>query len=126
MTSSRANVLVPPAFHVTLGMKMKMGEVAAVRDHSAATDKVQPGDKIMAAGVTAGGASLLELPESRALPALGASTAGLLGSPQGQGSLLAASALTPGRADSHSIRFACRSTWKGRRPRPPGPRFKSC
>jgi len=33
-----------------------------------------------------------------ALPALGASTAGLLGSPLGQGSLLAASALIPGRA----------------------------
>ena len=68
VTSSRANVLVPPAFHVTLGMRMKMGEVSAIRDHSPASDKIQPGDKIVAARVTAGGASLLELPESRLDP----------------------------------------------------------
>ena len=37
--------------------------------------------------------------DKMALPALGASTAGLLGSPLGQGPLLAASALTPGRTD---------------------------
>ena len=35
-----------------------------------------------------------------ALPALGASTAGLLGSPLGQGPILAASALIPGRTDN--------------------------
>ena len=39
------NVLVPPAFHATLGMRMKMGEVAAMRDRSPASDKVQPGDE---------------------------------------------------------------------------------
>ena len=67
-TSSRVNVLVPPAFHVTLGMRMKMGEVSAIRDHSPASDKVQPGDKIVAARVTAGGATLLDLPESQLDP----------------------------------------------------------
>ena len=67
-TSSRVNVLVPPAFHVTLGMRMKMGEVSAIRDHSPASDKIQPGDKIVKARVTAGSASLLELPESRLDP----------------------------------------------------------
>jgi len=67
-TSSRVNVLAPPAFHVTLGMRMKMGEVSAIRDHSAASDKIQPGDKIVAARVTAGGATLLNLPESELDP----------------------------------------------------------
>ena len=52
-TSTLANVLVPPAYHATLGLKMKMGEVAAVRDRSPASDKVQPGDVITAATVTA-------------------------------------------------------------------------
>jgi regulator of sigma E protease len=60
-TSTLAKVLVPPAFHATLGLKMKMGEVAAVRDRSPASDKVQPGDVITAATVTAGGAKLGEI-----------------------------------------------------------------
>jgi len=60
-TSALVNVLVPPAFHATLGLKMKMGEVAAVRDRSPASDKVQPGDVITAATVTAGGAKLGEI-----------------------------------------------------------------
>ena len=67
-TSSRLDVLVPPAFHVTLGMRMKMGEVSAVRDHSPASEKIQPGDKIVKASVAADGASVLELPESRLDP----------------------------------------------------------
>ena len=67
-TSSLVNVLVPPAYHVTLGMRMKMGEVAAIRDHSPASEKVQPGDKIVAAHMTTGGASLLDLPESKLDP----------------------------------------------------------
>ncbi len=60
-TSTLARILVPPAFHVTLGLKMKMGEVAAVRDRSPASDKVQPGDVITAAVVTADGAKLGEI-----------------------------------------------------------------
>jgi regulator of sigma E protease len=35
--SQPVNVLVPPAYHVTFGMHMKMGEVAAVRDDSPAS-----------------------------------------------------------------------------------------
>jgi hypothetical protein len=38
------------------------------------------------------------VPEISALPSLGASVVGLVGSPSGQGPLLAASALVPGRA----------------------------
>ena len=60
-TSTLARILVPPAYHATLGMKMKMGEVAAVRDRSAAADKVQPGDVITAATVTAGAVKLGEI-----------------------------------------------------------------
>ncbi len=49
----------------------------------------------------------LEEEEGEALPALGASTIGLLGSPGGQGPLLAASALFPGRAEGHyTVTFA--------------------
>jgi regulator of sigma E protease len=60
-TSTLARILVPPAFHATLGLKMKMGEVAAVRDRSPASDKVQPGDVITAATVTADGVKLGEI-----------------------------------------------------------------
>ena len=45
-----AEVLLPPAFHLTLGLKMKMGEVAAVRPPAA--DKVKEGDTIVSAKVT--------------------------------------------------------------------------
>ena len=60
-TSTLAKVLVPPAFHATLGLRMKMGEVAAVRDRSPASDKVQPGDVITAATVTTDGVKLDEI-----------------------------------------------------------------
>jgi hypothetical protein len=43
--------------------------------------------------------------DGQALPAFGASTVGLMGSPLGQGPLLAASALSPGRADGRRYGF---------------------
>ncbi len=44
------NILVPPAFHLTIGARMKMGEVAGVRDNSpAATAGVRPGDVLSSA-----------------------------------------------------------------------------
>jgi regulator of sigma E protease len=54
LTSSTVKILVPPAFHRRLGLKMKMGEVSAIRDHSPASDKVQQGDKIVGAAVMEG------------------------------------------------------------------------
>ena len=45
---------------------------------------------------------LLRLTDSKALPVLGASTAGMLASPLSQAPLLAASALFPGRTDSNA------------------------
>jgi WD40 repeat protein len=53
---------------------------------------------------------VFELNNPRVLPVLGASTVGLLGSPQGQGPFLAASALFPGRpnpSSSRPINFDC-------------------
>src|SRR5262249_39706449 len=42
------NILVPPAFHWTLGVCMTMGEVAAVRNESpAAKAKMEPGSDIL-------------------------------------------------------------------------------
>ena len=49
VTSTMADVLVPPAFHLTFGLKMKMGEVAAVRPP--ASDTVKEGDTIVSAKV---------------------------------------------------------------------------
>jgi regulator of sigma E protease len=41
------SILVPPAYHVTFGLRMHMGKVAAVREHSPAEKAdVQPGDEI--------------------------------------------------------------------------------
>jgi regulator of sigma E protease len=51
--SGFAQILVPPAYHATFGMRMKMGEVAAVREGSpavAAADedkRIKPGDRIL-------------------------------------------------------------------------------
>jgi regulator of sigma E protease len=45
--SAPVNVLVPPAFHRTLGMRMKMGKVAAVREDSPAEKAgLKPGEEI--------------------------------------------------------------------------------
>ncbi len=44
VTSTTARVLVPPAFHQRLGLKVKMGDVAAVR--APATEKMKEGDVI--------------------------------------------------------------------------------
>ena len=49
VTSKMAEVLVPPAFHLTFGLKMKMGDAAAVRPP--ASDKVKEGDRIVSAKV---------------------------------------------------------------------------
>ena len=67
-TSKRLNVLTPPAFHRKLGLKMKMGEVAGVRDRSPASDLVQEGDRIIEAHVRAGGKALLDLTEDKLDP----------------------------------------------------------
>ncbi len=75
---------MPPAFHLTLGLKMKMGETAAVRPP--ATDKVKEGDVILAARVTGGPKTAQAVSEIRA--------AGLLASPA-QGLTLPASAFIP-------------------------------
>jgi regulator of sigma E protease len=40
------NLLVPPAYHWTVGLRMKMGKVAAVRDASPASGAIEPGDVI--------------------------------------------------------------------------------
>ena len=58
VTTTTAKVLVPPAFHRTLGLRMKMGVVAAVRDHSPASDQVKEGDQIVGARVTEGDKAL--------------------------------------------------------------------
>ncbi|MHB1425734.1 MAG: site-2 protease family protein [Gemmataceae bacterium] len=42
------NLFVPPAYHFTFGMRMKMGKVAAIRDNSAAAHAdVKPGDELI-------------------------------------------------------------------------------
>jgi membrane-associated protease RseP (regulator of RpoE activity) len=42
------NLFVPPAYHFTLGMRMKMGKVAAIRENSAAADAgVKKGDELI-------------------------------------------------------------------------------
>jgi membrane-associated protease RseP (regulator of RpoE activity) len=38
------NILVPPAYHRTPGLRMQMGKVAAIRNDSPATGKIRPGD----------------------------------------------------------------------------------
>jgi membrane-associated protease RseP (regulator of RpoE activity) len=54
--SKPLNLLVPAAFHRTLGVWMAMGEVAGVRDHSpAATAGLQTGDVITHVIMTTGG-----------------------------------------------------------------------
>jgi membrane-associated protease RseP (regulator of RpoE activity) len=53
----KVNILVPPAYHMTLPLRMKMGKVAAIRDHARAVDKVKPGDVITQVGVVAAGAT---------------------------------------------------------------------
>jgi regulator of sigma E protease len=40
------DLLVPPAYHCTLGLRMEMGKVAAVRDGSPAKGHIEPGDQI--------------------------------------------------------------------------------
>ncbi len=84
VTSKMAEVLVPPAFHLTFGLKMKMGDAAAVRPP--ASDKVKEGDVILAARVTGGSKTAQAVSEIRA--------AGLLASPA-QGLTLPASAFIP-------------------------------
>jgi regulator of sigma E protease len=47
------NILVPPAFHRTLGLRIQMGQVAAVREGSpAANAGLQPGDVIHAVSLS--------------------------------------------------------------------------
>jgi regulator of sigma E protease len=53
--SKRVNILVPPAYHMTVPLRMKMGKVAAIRDGSPAVDKIKPGDIISRAGLVADG-----------------------------------------------------------------------
>ncbi|HVS35746.1 MAG TPA: site-2 protease family protein [Gemmataceae bacterium] len=74
VNSKTAKVFVPPAFHRALGMKMKMGEVAAVRPP--ATDKVKEGDTILAARVTAGPKAAQTLAALQAVGLLAAPPAG--------------------------------------------------
>jgi len=46
-SSELLNILVPPAFHRTFGMRMKMGKIAGVRDKSSAAGAgVQKGDEL--------------------------------------------------------------------------------
>jgi regulator of sigma E protease len=59
-----ANVLVPPAYHYTLGLRMKMGKVAAVRNNSpAARAGVMPGDVISKVSLSHDGGPEAALPE---------------------------------------------------------------
>ena len=44
--SKLVTILVPPAYHKTVPLRMKMGKVAAIRDNSPAVDKIKPGDVI--------------------------------------------------------------------------------
>jgi regulator of sigma E protease len=47
-TSGPVSILVPPAFHVTFGVRMKMGEIAGVRNNSPAAEAgVRKGDEIV-------------------------------------------------------------------------------
>ena len=85
-TSTMTDILTPPAFHLTFGLKMKMGEVAAVR--SPASDKVKEGDVIVSAKVTQDDRTLGEVAARRARPGAPALRAGKgggrrLGSVQG-------------------------------------------
>jgi regulator of sigma E protease len=52
--SRPVKILVPPAYHWTVPIRMKMGKVAAIRDDSPAVDKVRPGDVISEAVLTWG------------------------------------------------------------------------
>ncbi len=53
--SKLINILVPPAYHMTVPLRMKMGKVAAIRDGAPAVDKVKPGDTISQVGLVAAG-----------------------------------------------------------------------
>ena len=55
------NVLVAPAYHWTLGVRMKMGKVAAIRDHSPASDEVEAGDVITEVSMIDGGGSVKKI-----------------------------------------------------------------
>lgn len=46
------DLTLPPAYHLSFGMRMRMGAVTAVRDHSAAAASVQEGDIIDQVEVT--------------------------------------------------------------------------
>src|SRR5439155_11256891 len=58
------DIRVPPAYHYALGLRMRMGKVAAVRDHSPAQRAgLQPGDIIKQVRVAAGDRTLLDAGE---------------------------------------------------------------
>jgi regulator of sigma E protease len=63
-TAPAVNILVPPAYHYTLGLRMKMGKVAAVRNDSpAANAGVMPGDVIYKVSLSYDGGPEEALPE---------------------------------------------------------------
>jgi regulator of sigma E protease len=54
-SASVLNILVPPAYHLTMGLRMQMGMVAAVREGSVAEKYVEAGDVIVGAALSQDG-----------------------------------------------------------------------